>query len=59
MASAEMPAAAAELRRMDIFGRVCIVAGIATSVSRRHMVKPIPPSMPTIPRWLLRMPLGS
>jgi len=40
-------AATAELIRTDSLGSVCIADGSATSVSSRHIVKPIPPSMPT------------
>ena len=46
MASAEMIAARAEEASTAILGIVCIADGIATSVSNKHMVKPIPPSMP-------------
>mmetsp|Transcript_4844 Transcript_4844/g.10272 ORF Transcript_4844/g.10272 Transcript_4844/m.10272 type:complete len:216 (+) Transcript_4844:831-1478(+) len=59
MARAEIRAAAAELRRIEIFGSVERAGGMATSVRRRHMVKPMPPSMPTIPRWRKSMPCGS
>mmetsp|Transcript_12929 Transcript_12929/g.29763 ORF Transcript_12929/g.29763 Transcript_12929/m.29763 type:complete len:225 (-) Transcript_12929:736-1410(-) len=33
-------------------------AGSATSVRSRHMVKPMPPSKPTMARWSLDMPAG-
>lgn len=58
MARAPRAAATPELMRTASLGMVCSEAGNETSVSKRHMVKPIPPSIPTMPTCRLVIPFG-
>jgi len=41
---------------IEFMGQRTWLSGIATSVSRRHMVKPMPPRRPTMPRCVLFIP---
>mmetsp|Transcript_819 Transcript_819/g.2515 ORF Transcript_819/g.2515 Transcript_819/m.2515 type:complete len:269 (-) Transcript_819:834-1640(-) len=58
MAAAATSDASRDEIRITILGRTCCAAGMATSVRRRHMVKPMPPKMPTMARCSLDIPAG-
>ena len=59
MTAAETDAARADAASTESLGIVCIAVGSATSQSKRHIVNPMPPSMPTTPRCFRFIPEGS
>mmetsp|Transcript_20984 Transcript_20984/g.44252 ORF Transcript_20984/g.44252 Transcript_20984/m.44252 type:complete len:277 (+) Transcript_20984:375-1205(+) len=58
IASAPSTDESADALRITNLGSACTLDGSATSVSSKHMVKPMPPKSPTMPRCLFDMPEG-